>query len=77
MSKLDLDFKTIIKLILWSTIVGAILYWLKISTGEIFGWVFDTIADIWHWILNTGLKYMLLGATIVVPLWLISQFRKK
>lgn len=77
MKKLDLDFSTILKLVIYSTIVGAILYWLQISTGEIFGWIFDKIAAIWNWILGTGLKYMLLGATIVVPIWIISQLRKK
>jgi len=77
MSKLDLDFGTVIKLVIWSTIVGALLYWLEWSTGEIFGWIFDKIAAIWAWIADTGLKYMLLGATIVVPIFLISKFRKR
>jgi len=77
MSKLDLDIRTIVKLVLWSTIVGATLYWLEWSTGEIFGWVFDKIATAWEWVAGTGLKYMLLGATIVVPVFVISRLTKK
>lgn len=77
MDKLNLDVKTIIKLAIYSMLVGAFLYWLELSTGDIFGWIFNQIAKIWNWLMNTGLKYMLLGATIVVPIFLISRMRKK
>lgn len=77
MDKLKLDLGTIIKLAIYSMIVGALLYWLELSTGDIFGWLLNQIAKIWHWLANTGLKYMLLGATIVVPLFVISRLRKK
>lgn len=77
MSKLDLDLPTIFKLIIWSMVVGAILYWLEWSTGDIFGWVANKIAAIWNWLAGTGIKYMLLGATIVVPVFLFSRFKKR
>ena len=77
MDKLKLDFGTIVKLAIYSMLVGALLYWLELSTGDIFGWIFNQIAKIWNWLMTTGLKYMLLGATIVVPLYMISNLRKK
>ena len=77
MSKLDLDLSTIIKLVIWSMAVGALLYWLEWSTGDIFGWVANKIAAVWHWMAGTGIKYILLGATIVVPVFLFSRFRKR
>ncbi|MFC3052034.1 DUF6460 domain-containing protein [Kordiimonas pumila] len=76
MAKLNLDFGTVVKLILWSTVVGALLYWLDISTGDIYGWIINKLAMIWGWLSGTGLKYMLLGATIVVPIFIISRLRK-
>ncbi len=75
MSNLKLDFSTIIKLAIWSIIVGAILYWLEWSTGEIYGWFIDKAARIWGWMAGTGIQYMLLGATIVVPVFIISRLR--
>ncbi|MBL4838589.1 MAG: hypothetical protein JKY34_13520 [Kordiimonadaceae bacterium] len=77
MNKLNLDFATIVRLAVWSILVGAVLYWLEWSTGDIFGWIANKIAGIWHWLANTGFKYMLLGATIVVPVFLFSRLRKR
>tara|TARA_R110002096_G_scaffold9468_2_gene37373 strand:- start:384 stop:617 length:234 start_codon:yes stop_codon:yes gene_type:complete len=75
--KLKLDLGTIIKLAFYSLVVGGLLYWLEVSTGDIYGWVINKFAAIWHWLMNTGLKYMLLGATIVVPIFVISRMRKR
>ena len=77
MSKLDLDFPTIIKLVIWSMVVGAVLYWLEWSTGDIFAWIANKIASIWNWLAGTGIKYILLGATIVVPVFLFSRLKKR
>jgi len=77
MSKLDLDLPTIFKLVIWSIAVGALLYWLEWSTGDIFGWIANKVAGIWAWFAGSGLKYMLLGATIVVPVFLFSRLRKR
>ena len=77
MSKLNIDFPTLIKLALWSMVVGALLYWLEWSTGDIIGWVANKVAAIWQWFAGTGLNYLLLGATIVVPVFIISRLRKR
>lgn len=77
MSKLNLDFPTILKLVIWSIIVGAVLMWFETSPGDILGWIADKIAQVWSWFAGTGLEYLLLGATIVVPIFLISRLRKR
>lgn len=77
MDKLRLDLRTIVKLAIYSLIVGGLLYWLEVSTGDIYGWIINKLAAIWGWLMNTGLKYMLLGATIVVPIFVISRMRKR
>ncbi|MBL4787849.1 MAG: hypothetical protein JKY60_01930 [Kordiimonadaceae bacterium] len=77
MQRFDINFATVVKLIIWSTVVGAGLYWLEWSTGEVFGWAANKIAYAWAWIADIGFKYMLLGATIVVPIFLISRLRKR
>jgi len=73
-----IEFGTIIKLAIWSLIVGFILYNFSISPGDIYGWVANTIAGFWEWIANSGgIEYMLLGATIVVPIYLIFRFKNR
>ena len=64
---------TIIKLVVWSLIVGVLLYWLKISPGDIYAWVGNKLAGVWDWMSESGLTYLLLGATIVIPVFLISR----
>jgi len=76
MKKLNLDLPTIIKLVIWSIVVGAVLMWFETSPGDIFGWIANKIAAIWGWFAGTGLEYLLLGATIVVPIFIISRLRK-
>ncbi|GHF14914.1 hypothetical protein GCM10017044_06300 [Kordiimonas sediminis] len=71
------DVKLIVKLAVWSLVVGAVLYSLELSPGEIYGWIGDTIASLWGWLVGTGLEYILLGATIVVPIYLISRLRSR
>lgn len=70
-----LDFGVIIKLTIYSLIVGFILYMLRLSPGDIYRWIGDVVASAWNWLSGTGLEYILLGATIVVPLYLFSRLR--
>ncbi|WP_374763000.1 DUF6460 domain-containing protein [Yunchengibacter salinarum] len=70
------DLKTVLKLALLSLIVGAILYALGLSPGDIYGWAANVLADIWHWLVTSGLQYMALGAAIVVPIFLILRLKK-
>lgn len=70
------DLKTVIKLALLSLIVGAILYALGLSPGDIYGWVAGILADIWNWLVNSGLQYMALGAAIVVPVFLLMRLKR-
>lgn len=75
--KINIDFRTIIKLTVWSLLVGMALYWLDASPADIYGWIFDKIADFWGWISQSGIQYVLVGASIVVPVYFIDRFMKK
>jgi hypothetical protein len=68
---------TILKLVFWSLVVGAIMFQLEWSTGDIFGWIANKVAAVWDWFADFGLNYVLLGATIVIPIFLFSRFRAK
>ena len=68
-----IDWGLIIKLIIWSLVVGIILYWLNLSPGTIYGWVLEKFAGAWDWFSGSGIQYILLGASIVVPLYLLSR----
>ena len=71
------DVGLIVKLTIYSLIVGAVLYWLRLSPGEIYGWIANKIASMWNWLMGTGLEYILLGASIVVPLYLLLHFKDR
>jgi len=65
---------TIIKIVIGSFFVGLLLAFFEINPQELmadFGdtvqAIFGVVADVIEW----GVKYVLLGAVVVVPIWLI------
>jgi len=65
---------TIIKIVIGSFIVGILLAFFDINPkelmadfGETVQAIFGVVADVIEW----GVKYVLLGAVVVVPIWLI------
>jgi Na+/H+-dicarboxylate symporter len=65
---------TIIKIVLFSFVVGLLLSFFDINPAQLlrnFGAtaekIFKIVADVIEW----GVKYVLLGAVVVVPIWLI------
>lgn len=65
---------TLIKLVLFSFVIGLLLSFFEIDPAELlknFGAtaekIFEIVADIIEW----GVKYVLLGAVVVVPIWLV------
>ncbi len=77
MSSKPITGGTVLKLVFYSFVVGFIMYSMEWSPGDIFGWVANTVADIWNWFSGSGLEYVLLGATIVVPLFLFTRWRNR
>lgn len=77
MSSKPITGGTILKLVLYSFVVGFIMYSMEWSPGDIVGWVANTVAGIWNWFSGSGLEYVLLGATIVIPLFLFSRWRDR
>ncbi|TNE64622.1 MAG: hypothetical protein EP335_07125 [Alphaproteobacteria bacterium] len=73
----SISIGTVIQLLVWSFIVGALLYWLDWSPGDVYGWLANKLAAFWDWLVGSGLKYVLLGATIVVPVYLLFFFRDR
>ena len=72
-----IDIKTIFKLVIWSMIVGWLLFFFEVSPGDVYSLVADRIAGTWNWLSGSALQYILVGATIVVPIFLFSHFRAK
>ncbi|MEK9752653.1 MAG: DUF6460 domain-containing protein [Rhodospirillaceae bacterium] len=65
---------TIIKIVLFSFVIGLLLSFFDVNPAQLlrnFGAtaekIFKIVADIIEW----GVKYVLLGAVVVVPIWLI------
>ncbi|MDX6749051.1 DUF6460 domain-containing protein [Geminicoccaceae bacterium 1502E] len=74
-----IDFRTVIKLLIWSLVVGAVLAFFDISPQQILGWVVDQarefVGNVETYI-GRAVTYILLGAVVVVPVWLISWLLK-
>lgn len=69
----------IVKLVLLSIVVGVILSWLSWSPADII----DRIVRLFDWLwssvfgsLERAVDYFILGAAIVVPLFLLSRILK-
>lgn len=68
---------TAVQLVLWSVVVGVVLSALGITPYNIIdriGLIIRNIYNLGFDALNWAVQYFLLGAIIVVPIWLISRF---
>ena len=72
--------RTIIQLIIASIVVGAIFSFVGISPRDFWRGIFETfrrliaaLGDSFTEIAGALVAYLLIGAAIVVPLWLISR----
>ena len=68
---------TVIKLFLASLLVGFIMHWLDITPVGIlhaltnnFEELFSSVVNVVSWVL----EFVLIGAVIVVPIWLLMHF---
>lgn len=69
----------LVKLVLLSIVVGIVLSWLSWSPMEIVDWVIRFFERLWTGIfgsLDRAIDYFMLGAVIVVPLFLLSRLLK-
>jgi hypothetical protein len=67
---------TITQLILWSIVVGVILSALGITPFNIvdrIGLILRNIYDLGFGAVHWAVQYFLLGAIIVVPIWIVSR----
>lgn len=74
--KPEFNGKTIVKLLVWSLIVGMALKYFGKSAGDVYGYIVEKLSGLWNWLMGTGFEYILIGAAIVVPLYLFSEWRK-
>ncbi len=65
---------TVLKIVLFSFVIGLLLSFFDVNPAQLlrnFGataeQIFKIVADIIEW----GVKYVLLGAVVVIPIWLI------
>ncbi len=63
----------ILQLAIASVIIGVVLSFFGFNPNDLY----EAIVRLWHWIsfdiLEKVLRYLVLGAIIVVPLWLLSR----
>lgn len=66
---------TVVKLVVASLCVGLLLAWLDMDPIELLAWTRERIegalGDATEWVLWSA-KYILLGAVIVIPIWLLN-----
>ncbi|WP_062203451.1 DUF6460 domain-containing protein [Aureimonas sp. AU12] len=69
----------IVRLAVISLLVGVLLSWLDIRPYEIVDWITGLFEWGWYSVfgsLNRAVDYFLLGAVIVVPIFLLSRLMK-
>ncbi len=65
----------VIQLVVWSIVVGVVLSALGITPSNILerlGLIVRRISDLGFGAVHWAIQYFLLGAVIVVPIWLIT-----
>lgn len=71
---------TLIKVLLFSFIIGVLLSFFEINPKELLANFGDTVQSIFSVVARVvewAVKYVLLGAVVVVPIWLIFFFINK
>lgn len=70
-----ITFSTVIKLLLASLVVGMVMAYFQIEPRDLVRWaagsIDDVLANAQAWI-GWAIKYVLLGAVVVVPIWLLG-----
>ena len=69
--------ETLIKVLLFSFVVGVLLSFFEIDPKELLANFGETVQDIFSVVARVvewAVKYVLLGAVVVVPIWLIFFF---
>ncbi len=65
--------RTVLKLVLWSLIVGLALKLMNVTPASVLGFLGDTAQDIFAWVVGVvewAVPYLVLGAAVVIPIWL-------
>lgn len=77
-------FTTLMKLLIASLIVGTVLGVIGANPFDFWRGVLDTITETFETIYDVGwdgirklVSYTVIGAVVVVPLWLVSNLLKK
>ncbi|KTQ97761.1 hypothetical protein NS226_03720 [Aureimonas ureilytica] len=69
----------LVRLLVISLLVGVVLSWLDLRPTELFNHLVYLLESAWLSVfgsLNRTIDYVLMGAAIVVPIFLISRFIK-
>jgi hypothetical protein len=70
-----ITFRTVLHVLLASLVVGMVMAWFEVQPGDILRWITGNVDDVLNnaqaWI-GWAIKYVLLGAVIVVPIWLLT-----
>ncbi|SEQ64111.1 hypothetical protein SAMN05216548_106109 [Faunimonas pinastri] len=75
----DNPIRVLLRLIVLSFVVGLVLSVLHIHPVDIYYWAEDMVYRIWNMgfgFIQGGLGYLVVGAVIVVPLFLLSRLLK-
>ncbi|KAA0970925.1 integrase [Aureimonas fodinaquatilis] len=69
----------IIRLVILSLLVGILLSWLDLSPLDLVDWVVNFVQYLWVSVfgsLNRAVNYFLIGAMVVVPIFLLSRLSR-
>lgn len=75
--------RTVVKLLVLSLLVGLVLSWLDLTPLDLVANLGENARELFQWLrrfLGWAVDYVLVGAVVVVPIWLVmalvSRFRR-
>jgi hypothetical protein len=70
----QITFATVLRILLASLLVGMAMAWFDVRPDDILHWLTSSVAEVLAnaqaWV-GWTVKYMLLGAVVVVPIWVL------
>lgn len=75
----DTPGRVLLRLIILSIVVGIVMAMFGIEPWDIVEWLRDSFHDIWRMgftAVERAAKYFLLGAVVVIPIWLVLRLLK-
>ena len=78
-NKKTTDRVPVLKLLIWSLVIGWLLWLFNSNPGDVYAWLGETGKAIFDWIFSLAQAvgpYILMGSMLVLPVWAFLRWRR-